>query len=134
MAYTINTGCLTSVFSIAGIITCAVMPQTFIFLGIEFWIAKLYINSFLALLNARHYLQTKPDAVSLSKYHVHHGIYRPELRVNVPQDENLKISREDVFNSKHADEEELRPIRPAQAVMSQRPIEMTTEMSSFSSI
>ncbi|OAX40514.1 hypothetical protein K503DRAFT_768518 [Rhizopogon vinicolor AM-OR11-026] len=134
MVYTINTGCLTSVCSIAGIITCAVMPQTFIFLGIEFLIAKLYINSFLALLNARHYLQTRPDTVDLSNYHVYRGIYRPELRVNVPQDENLKTSRKNVFNSKHLDEEELRPTRPALAVMSPRPIEMTIEMSSLSSV
>jgi hypothetical protein len=78
---------------------------------------EVYINSFLALLNARYYLQTKPDTVDLSKYHVHRSTYRPELRVNVPQDENLWTSREDVFDLKHIDEEEPRPTRPAQAVM-----------------
>ncbi|KAG2028248.1 hypothetical protein BDR03DRAFT_114059, partial [Suillus americanus] len=53
MAYIINTGCLTSMCSLSAMITCAVMPHNFIFLGVEFLVAKLYVNSFLALLNAR---------------------------------------------------------------------------------
>ncbi|KIK42757.1 hypothetical protein CY34DRAFT_62470, partial [Suillus luteus UH-Slu-Lm8-n1] len=49
MAYIINTGCLTSVCSLSAMITCAVMPHNFIFLGVEFLVAKLYVNSFFAL-------------------------------------------------------------------------------------
>ncbi|OAX31136.1 hypothetical protein K503DRAFT_704174 [Rhizopogon vinicolor AM-OR11-026] len=45
MAYTINTGCLTSACSMITIITCAVMPTNFIFLGIEFLIAKRTSNT-----------------------------------------------------------------------------------------
>ncbi|KAG2084821.1 uncharacterized protein F5147DRAFT_731407 [Suillus discolor] len=40
MAYIINTGCLTSVCSLSVIITCAVMPHNFIFIGIDFLVAK----------------------------------------------------------------------------------------------
>ncbi|KAG2038605.1 hypothetical protein BDR03DRAFT_861717, partial [Suillus americanus] len=40
VAYIINTGCLTSVCSLTAMITCAVMPHNFIFLGVEFLIAK----------------------------------------------------------------------------------------------
>ncbi|KAG0705845.1 hypothetical protein DFH29DRAFT_765923, partial [Suillus ampliporus] len=55
MGYIINTGCLTSISSMAVMITCAVMPKNFNFLGLEFFVAKLYVNSFLALLNAPYY-------------------------------------------------------------------------------
>jgi len=130
--YTINTGCLTSVVSIAGIITCATMPGTFIFLGIEFLIPKLYVNSFLALLNARYYLQSTAGTVNSSKYQIHRGVYPPDLHVNVSQDENSRASRKDIFDSKHPDEEAL--TRPVQVAMSQRPTEMAIEMNSFSSV
>ncbi|KAG2065612.1 hypothetical protein BDR04DRAFT_1032337 [Suillus decipiens] len=40
MVYIINTGCLTSICSIAAMITCAVMPTNFTFIAIEFLLAK----------------------------------------------------------------------------------------------
>ncbi|KAG1861771.1 hypothetical protein DFJ58DRAFT_776968 [Suillus subalutaceus] len=46
MAYIINTGCLTSICSLAAIITCAVMPTNFIFLAIEFLLAKCMAKAF----------------------------------------------------------------------------------------
>ncbi|EGN98252.1 hypothetical protein SERLA73DRAFT_153386 [Serpula lacrymans var. lacrymans S7.3] len=67
--YVCSTGCLTSFCSLAAMITCAVMPHNSIFLAIEFLLAKrmifivfflvitewsvVYVNSFIALLNAR---------------------------------------------------------------------------------
>ncbi|OAX35021.1 hypothetical protein K503DRAFT_665901, partial [Rhizopogon vinicolor AM-OR11-026] len=55
ISYTINTGCLTSVVSMVTMITCAVAPRNFIYIATNFLIAELYVNSYLALLNARYY-------------------------------------------------------------------------------
>ncbi|KAH0580111.1 hypothetical protein H2248_002918 [Termitomyces sp. 'cryptogamus'] len=46
-------GFLTSACSLTALITYVAMPNTLVFLGIEFLLTKLYINSFLAMLNAR---------------------------------------------------------------------------------
>ncbi|KAF5376709.1 hypothetical protein D9615_007826 [Tricholomella constricta] len=50
---TLISGFLTSACSLAALITYAAMPYNLVFLGIEFLLTKLYINSFLAMLNAR---------------------------------------------------------------------------------
>ncbi|KAG2145833.1 hypothetical protein DEU56DRAFT_183417 [Suillus clintonianus] len=100
MAYIINTGILTSICSMAVMITCAVMPNNFIFLGIEFLVAKLYVNSYLALLNARYYVQANADTSNSYQFN---NVYRPELHVMASQDEELQASRRDIF--KHPDEE-----------------------------
>ncbi|KAG1749195.1 hypothetical protein EDB19DRAFT_1904711 [Suillus lakei] len=129
MAYIINTGGLTSICSMIAMITCAVMPKNFIFLGVEFLLAKLYVNSFLALLNAQYYLPPTTDTNNSYQFQNRHGVYRPELHVKASQDEELKSSRKDVF--KHPDDEVVHPTR---SVMTQRPIEVTVQMDSFSSV
>jgi hypothetical protein len=53
MKYVLASGFLTSACSLTALITYAVMPNNLIFLGIEFLLTKLYINSFVAMLNAR---------------------------------------------------------------------------------
>ncbi|OAX32800.1 hypothetical protein K503DRAFT_869953 [Rhizopogon vinicolor AM-OR11-026] len=126
MVYTINTGCLTSACSMITIITCAVMPTNFIFLGIEFLIAKLYINSYLALLNARYYLQPNAGTIKSSE----HGVYHPELS----QDGNFQTSPFRTNTFKHSNKDASHPTRPIQAVMSQRPIAVKMEKTSFSSV
>ncbi|KAF9459532.1 hypothetical protein BDZ94DRAFT_1300501 [Collybia nuda] len=50
---TLISGFLTSACSLAALIAYAAMPNNLVFLGIEFLLTKLYINSFLAMLNAR---------------------------------------------------------------------------------
>lgn len=75
---------------------------------------QVYVNSFLALLNARYYLQPSKDTNNPSKYHIRRSLYRPELHVDESQDENFGGSP---INLKHPDEEALRPTRPVQAVM-----------------
>ncbi|KAG2355650.1 hypothetical protein BDR07DRAFT_1340623 [Suillus spraguei] len=97
MAYIINTGCLTSVCSMAAVITCAVMPTNFVFLAIEFLLAKVYVNSFLALLNARHYGQINMDTNSSYQFHNHHGAYRAELHIRALENQELQASRRDRF-------------------------------------
>jgi len=53
--YSLTTGCLTSLFSIIAVIVYATMPTNMVFFGIELLLAKLYVNSFVAMLNAQFY-------------------------------------------------------------------------------
>ncbi|KAG2148020.1 hypothetical protein DEU56DRAFT_978269 [Suillus clintonianus] len=130
MAYIINTGCLTSICSMTAVITCAAMPNDFIFLGIEFLLASLYVNSFLALLNARSYSQsTIVTNNNSSEVHVRHAVYRPELNIKASQDEESQGSRKNMF--KHSVDEVVH-ITPS--AMPHRPIEVTVETNSFSSV
>ncbi|KAH7908049.1 hypothetical protein BJ138DRAFT_1208744 [Hygrophoropsis aurantiaca] len=57
--------------SLAAIITGAAMPNNFIFLGLEFFLTpQVYVNSFIALLNARHYLGPVEKTASTSGLNV----------------------------------------------------------------
>ncbi|KAG2113671.1 hypothetical protein BD769DRAFT_1673683 [Suillus cothurnatus] len=129
MVYIINTGCLTSVCSMTAAITCAVMPTNFIFLAIEFLLAKLYVNSFLALLNARHYTQDNIDTNNSYPFHNRHGVYRPKLHIRASEDEELHVSRKDVFT--HPSDE---AVHPSRHIKPQQSFAVTTEMNSFSSV
>ncbi|KAK7026029.1 hypothetical protein VNI00_015746 [Paramarasmius palmivorus] len=53
MQYTLCSGLLTSACSLSTLFTYNLMPNNFIFLGLEFLLTKLYVGSFLAMLNAR---------------------------------------------------------------------------------
>ncbi|KAG1803011.1 hypothetical protein EV424DRAFT_376106 [Suillus variegatus] len=125
LGYIISTGCLTSICSIIAVIACAVMPRNFIFLSIEFLVTKLYVNSFMALMNARYYLQAGADSVGSPKFRAGHNVFHPELRIETSQDEKLQISRTDV-----SDDAVLRITRPIQAV--KLPTTGTMQMQSFS--
>ncbi|KAJ8581991.1 hypothetical protein M405DRAFT_831398 [Rhizopogon salebrosus TDB-379] len=128
MIYIVNTGCMTSASSMVAIITCAVMPTNFIFLTIEFLLAKLYVNSYLALLNARYYLQPdNPDTADFLGLCATHPLpYNKES-----EDEKLQNFCKDVSRLPY---DQLYPARPIQAVMPQRPIAVTMDTSSFSSV
>ncbi|EGO24672.1 hypothetical protein SERLADRAFT_415696 [Serpula lacrymans var. lacrymans S7.9] len=60
--YVCGSGCLTSICSLTAIITCAVMPDNSINLAIDFLLSKLYVNSFMALLNSRSQAECFGDA------------------------------------------------------------------------
>ncbi|KAG1840183.1 hypothetical protein DFJ58DRAFT_811023 [Suillus subalutaceus] len=92
VGYTISTGCLTSICSMSIIITCAVMPTTFIFIGLQFLVTKLYVNSFIAFLNARYYMQANAIVDSHQLYE-RHGAYHPELPISASQDEEFQKSQ-----------------------------------------
>ncbi|KAG0706184.1 hypothetical protein DFH29DRAFT_186696 [Suillus ampliporus] len=113
MGYTIDTGCLTSVCSMTAIITCAVMPTNYIFLSVEFLLGKLYVNSFIALLNARYYLQPNADTINSSELRVRHSIYHPELHIRTSQGEGFQAPRKDVL--KDPEHGMLHPTLPVQA-------------------
>ncbi|PFH48192.1 hypothetical protein AMATHDRAFT_6043 [Amanita thiersii Skay4041] len=57
--YVLISGTLTTACSITALITFAVMPHNLVFLGIEFLLTKLYVNSYLAMLNARKSIRDK---------------------------------------------------------------------------
>ncbi|KZP33107.1 hypothetical protein FIBSPDRAFT_811216 [Athelia psychrophila] len=59
--YTLCSGLLTSACSMACLITFTLMPNNLVFLAIEFSLTKLYINSFFAMLNARHSINGKSE-------------------------------------------------------------------------
>lgn len=127
MNYVIDTGCLTSMCSMIAIITCAVMPKNYIFEAVEFLLLKLYVNSYLALLNVQYYVQPNAD-----KSGFRHGVYHPKLHVNASQTRELRASRKSMFE--HPDGEVMHITRPVQAVMPQRPMEVTMQMNSLPSV
>ncbi|KAJ3500944.1 hypothetical protein NMY22_g19090 [Coprinellus aureogranulatus] len=53
MQYTLSSGLLTSACSLATMFTYLLLPNTFVFLGLEFMLTKFYVGSFFAMLNAR---------------------------------------------------------------------------------
>lgn len=61
MTYIITTGLLTSVDAALGMIFYIVMPNNFIFIAFYMNLAKMYINSYLASLNAREALRDRSD-------------------------------------------------------------------------
>ncbi|KAG0696992.1 hypothetical protein DFH29DRAFT_948667 [Suillus ampliporus] len=114
ISYTINGGCLTSICSMATIISCAVMPRNYIFLSLQFLMAKLYVNSYIALLNARYYTQLNTD-VNCSELRVYHSDSLGTGPHDVLQ-ERLPVFRKNVFSRPKC--EGVLPTRPAQAAMS----------------
>ncbi|KAF5367765.1 hypothetical protein D9758_009843 [Tetrapyrgos nigripes] len=69
MLYAVNTGLIVALDAFLGLITYIVMPHNFIFLGFYLLLSKLYLNSYLATLNARESLRERvnePRSVHLS--------------------------------------------------------------------
>ncbi|KAG2352144.1 hypothetical protein BDR07DRAFT_1439264 [Suillus spraguei] len=132
MAYIINTGCLTSICSVTAMITCIVMPTNFIFLAMEFLLVKLYVNSFLALMNARYYARANAGTDNFYLPNSYHGVYRPGIHTRALEDEELQASRKDVFKYLHDES-----VHPSRSVKPQESIAVTTttmEMNDFSSV
>ncbi|KAF8625710.1 hypothetical protein AX15_005231 [Amanita polypyramis BW_CC] len=77
MCYVIISGALTSVFALAGLIAVSVMGYNLVHIGILLVLAKLYVNSYLAMLNARMAMRERRFPISPT---VHSGI-----RANGPQ-------------------------------------------------
>ncbi|KAF8347266.1 hypothetical protein F5887DRAFT_1174975 [Amanita rubescens] len=64
ISYSVISGMLTSICSLASVITLALMSHTLVFQAIEFLLPKLYINSYLAMLNSRR--STREHSISNS--------------------------------------------------------------------
>ncbi|KAJ7649234.1 hypothetical protein B0H17DRAFT_1102534 [Mycena rosella] len=70
MMYTVNTGLIVALDATAGMFSYVFMPHNFIFLGFYLLLSKLYLNSYLAILNARTGLREKlddPKSIHLSR-------------------------------------------------------------------
>ncbi|KAF8889364.1 hypothetical protein BD779DRAFT_1521127, partial [Infundibulicybe gibba] len=80
MMYSINTGMIVAIDAILCLITYIIMPHNFVFLGFYLLLSKLYLNSYLASLNARKDLLEKfnePISIHLSHssdLHQRHGV------------------------------------------------------------
>jgi hypothetical protein len=109
-------------------IQCAVMPTTYTTICIELLLAKcmskaisddhadqrpfqVYVNSYLALLNAHYYLQPdSSDTADISEFRAH----RPASHNRELEDEKHQNSSRDVCRLPY---DQLYPTRPVQAVM-----------------
>ncbi|KAI0743093.1 hypothetical protein C8Q80DRAFT_954232, partial [Daedaleopsis nitida] len=74
MVYTLNTGIISSVCSLVAIAMMVAFPKTFIPVAIEFLVIKLYINSYLAMVNARGGARNEPDRRI-------HSLYTPNTSI-----------------------------------------------------
>ncbi|KAG2033876.1 hypothetical protein BDR03DRAFT_984706 [Suillus americanus] len=83
------------------------VSDSYLYMG--FLVTKLYVNSFMALMNAGYYLQVNTGSVGSSKLRVRHDVYRPELRIDTSQDDKPQT---DV-----SDDVVLHTTRPTQTVM-----------------
>jgi len=61
MVYAVNTGALTMIVSILILVTFLLMKNSLAFAGLASVASKLYANSFLGTLNARHFLRRKTE-------------------------------------------------------------------------
>ncbi|KAJ7156813.1 hypothetical protein C8R43DRAFT_1125394 [Mycena crocata] len=59
----VNTTLITSLFAIASLISITVAPTTFIYILFFFCMGRLYSNSLLAILNARHIIVPTDDGI-----------------------------------------------------------------------
>ncbi|TFK21386.1 hypothetical protein FA15DRAFT_645712 [Coprinopsis marcescibilis] len=81
MMYTVNTGLIVAIDAALGMILYIVMPNNFIFLGFYLLLSKLYLNSYLATLNARQQLREKinePVSIHLSEMTQSSRRYEPD--------------------------------------------------------
>ncbi|KAI9443462.1 hypothetical protein H4582DRAFT_1196849 [Lactarius indigo] len=62
MAYTVNTGLLTSFFGTVMTISFIVAPNKIIYMGFFWGMSKCYVNSLLAMLNSRDYVRERSSA------------------------------------------------------------------------
>ncbi|EKM55163.1 uncharacterized protein PHACADRAFT_255591 [Phanerochaete carnosa HHB-10118-sp] len=71
IVYTVATGLITSVVALAELITGAALPDTYIFIGIDFFRGGIYTNSWMASLNARDRFRRdiRPQATVITSVH-----------------------------------------------------------------
>ena len=113
-----------------GSIQCAVMPTNYIYISVECLLSKCMTKAssedcadqlfhfkytstpYIALLNARYYLQPNTDITASPKPHIEFGIHNLELPIRALQDNKLQTPGKRLF-----EEEVVHPTRPSHAVM-----------------
>ncbi|KAF9465441.1 hypothetical protein BDZ94DRAFT_1253822 [Collybia nuda] len=109
MLYTVNTGFIVALDATLGMITYAVMPHNFIFLGFYLLLSKLYLNSYLAALNARDDLRERidePVSIHLSQISGPRSRYDPGMSLPVisektSRSETMAISVQTLVEKQH---------------------------------
>ncbi|KAJ7595346.1 hypothetical protein C8J56DRAFT_1159863 [Mycena floridula] len=80
MLYTVNTGLIVAIDAALGMFTYVAMPHNLIFLGFYLLLSKLYLNSYLASLNARDGLRDQiGEAVSIHLSDISRSRYRSTM-------------------------------------------------------
>ncbi|KAL0959241.1 hypothetical protein HGRIS_014514 [Hohenbuehelia grisea] len=110
MLYIINTGLVVALDATLGMVMYIAMPDNFIFLAFYLLLSKLYLNSYLASLNAREGLREKADetpvSIHLSRITANsHMRYDPERTTAVAEkrlsnDRGVAISVETMIDRK----------------------------------
>ncbi|KAG0698375.1 hypothetical protein DFH29DRAFT_1002886 [Suillus ampliporus] len=144
IGYTIDSGCLTRYYSLQPTLYLDLYLLQYLFIDIYHhselpiivlfisslrvaYMAKLYVNSYIALLNARYYMLSKTDTVNSSG---HQRCYSDSLSTRMQDvwQEKLQACRKSVFN--YPEHEVGLPTRPVQAAMLHRSILVTVEKDS----
>jgi len=112
--YTINTGLLTTLWSLGCLVAYACKPQSFFFLAFYLPESKFYVNAFLASLNARHTLREKARA---SDYLSQNGVRLGSMNVNSPR--VTAVRSPDTASNRNSEHDDSKVIR----------IDVTTEIS-----
>jgi len=108
MIYAINTGLITSIFSLTSFITFAALPNTYVFLTMYFPLSKLYANALLATLNARDWLRAGIDNANVPLANING---QPQIPVafatqQLPTEITVHIETEVIKSITHDDESE----------------------------
>ncbi|KAG1861748.1 hypothetical protein DFJ58DRAFT_744158 [Suillus subalutaceus] len=127
ISYTIDSGCLTSICALASIILCAVMPNNFIFLSVQFLVAKLYVNSYIALLNSGYYTQSDTDTIN--SFEPQRSSFATSTGLNDLSHEKFQSFQRSMLV--HPEVEVVPPTRPLGLVVSRKSILVTVEKESF---
>lgn len=93
MAYTVNTGVIVAIDGTLGMITYITMPNNFIFLAFYLLLSKLYLNAYLASLNARAKLRFRNEHItSIRRSQISHCQYAVEDASPAIDKESSKLS------------------------------------------
>ncbi|KDR69463.1 hypothetical protein GALMADRAFT_272038 [Galerina marginata CBS 339.88] len=108
MRYVLISGALTSITSLFSILTFAAMPNNLVFLGVTFVITKLYINSYVAMLNARNSIREDSSSISVDIANLRSGLTRPGDASAIGRFDDRGLKRESVqltsmYRSKEAE-------------------------------
>lgn len=130
ICYTIDSGCLTSVCALTSIIMCAIIPHDYIFLSIQFIVAKLYVNSYIALLNAEYYTQSNTDVFnSFELREPERSSFDTGTMLNDLSHEKYPSFQRNMLTRPEVGV--IPPTRPLGVVVSRRSILVTVEKESF---
>ncbi|KAH9161140.1 hypothetical protein EDB89DRAFT_2032215 [Lactarius sanguifluus] len=91
MAYSINSGLLTGLLSLASTISIVVSPSSMIWMAFFWAMSKCYVNSLLAMLNSRNYVRgnqstanRQDNAYNISPIRIRPGSLKPTFEAPKP--------------------------------------------------